>query len=386
MNKTMLSVLTGIILFIIPLKAFAHGTAEEHASEGVINYWSYGLVASLLLLAIFLTLFVTAKTKMKYLNLKNKSNRDKQGSLKTRNKVFKWGSIISSLFVIVSLIALNVNGDDKVTFTHIHGLGYTSDGGEIYVPAHDGLRVYKDGSWAIPAEGNSNDYMGFTMFENGFYSSGHPGPNSDLPNPLGIVRSTDKGKTVETLGLTGEVDFHGMTVGYETEEFYVFNPAQNSQMDQPGFYYSTDQAKTWKQSELAGIEGQAIALAAHPTEAGVVAIGTDQGVFLSKDHGDSFEKLSISGAVSAVSFGHQNNLLVATQTDKVSLFQIDLATKETVKQSVPDLGEDAISYIKQNPVNQDEFVFATNNRSIYMSNDGGKTWVQSVDKGEAITN
>lgn len=381
MNKIMLSILTSLSLFIIPLKAFAHGTVEEHAREGVVNYWSYGLIASLLLLAIFLTLFFTAKTKMNYLNLTNKSNRKKHGPLQKGNKIFKWGSILSSLLVIIFLIAMNVNGEDKVTFTHIHGLGYTSDGEEIYVPAHDGLKVYKDGSWTAQTAGAQHDYMGFNMFKDGFYSSGHPAPNSDLANPLGIVRSTDKGKTIEKLALSGEIDFHGMAVGYETEAIYVFNPAKNSQMDQPGFYYSTDEAKTWNQSELAGLEGQAIALAAHPTEGGVVAVGTDQGIYFSKDHGDNFAKLSVSGAVSAVSFGHQNDLLVATQS---GLFQIDLATNETVELTIPDLGEDAITYIKENPVNKDELVFATNTKDIYISSDGGNTWDQSVEEGEAI--
>ncbi|MFZ3580134.1 F510_1955 family glycosylhydrolase [Virgibacillus sp. DJP39] len=304
--------------------------------------------------------------------------------MRKRNNIYKWGSILSSLLVIVSLIAFNVSGEEKVTFTHIHGLGYTNDGEEIYVPAHDGLRVYKDGTWTIPTEGSKHDYMGFNMFKDGFYSSGHPAPNSDLANPLGIVKSTNKGKTIEKLALYKEIDFHGMAVGYKTEEIYVFNPTKNSQMDQPGFYYSTDEAKTWEQSKLAGIEGQAIALAAHPTKKGVVTVGTNQGIFLSEDHGNNFEKLSITGSVSAVSFGHQNNLLVATKTDEVSLFQIDLSTQESVELNVPDPGEDAISYIKQNPANKDEFIFATHKKDIYISNDAGNTWNQNVDEGVAI--
>lgn len=374
MKKVLLLITTSITLFLLPVQAFAHGT-EDHASQDVVNYWGYGLIISFLIFAIFLALFITAKFK------KNKSNSEMQKS----NSIFKWGSIISSLLVIISLIAFNASGEEKVTFTHIHGLGYTSDGEELYVPAHDGLRILKDSSWTIPTEGERHDYMGFTMFKDGFYSSGHPAPNSDLPNPLGIVRSKDYGKTIETLGLTGEIDFHGMTVGYETEEIYVFNPAQNSQMNQPGFYYSTDKAKTWEQSDLAGLKGQAVALSAHPTDAGVVAIGTDQGVFLSEDHGNSFERLSISGTVSAVSFGHQNNLFIATRTDEVNLFQIDLSTKESVELSVPEIGDEAISYIKQNPMKQNELVFATNNRNVYTSNDGGNTWNKTVSEGVAIT-
>lgn len=44
-----------------------------------------------------------------------------------------------------------------------------------------------------------------------------------------------------------------------------------------------------------------------------------------------------------------------------------------------------ITYIKQNSVNKDELVFATNTRDIYISGDSGNTWDQSVDEGVAIT-
>ncbi|MFZ3576696.1 F510_1955 family glycosylhydrolase [Virgibacillus sp. DJP39] len=384
MKNALLSILTGVAMFLVPLNVFAHGT-EEHTNENAVNYWNYGLMASLLILVILLTLLILTKTKTKQLDLKKKENREKQQTLQKRNKIFMWGSIVFLLLAISSLIAMNASGEDKVTFTHIHGLGYTSNGEKIYVPSHDGLRVYNNGSWAVQTVGEKHDYMGFSMFENGFYSSGHPIKSSDLANPLGIVKSTDYGKTLELLDLYKEIDFHGMTVGYETEEIYVFNPKQNSSMDQPGFYYSTDETKTWKQGKLEGLEGQASSLAAHPTKEGVVAIGTDRGVFLSQNHGDNFEKLAVSGPVTAVSFGHQNNLLVATITDEVNLSEIDLTSKKVEELAIPKLGEDVIRYVKQNPATKDEFVFATDKKDIYISNDGGNNWTQSVDEGVAVS-
>ncbi|MFA7746586.1 hypothetical protein AB8738_14955, partial [Salinicoccus roseus] len=63
-----------------------------------------------------------------------------------------------------------VNTEEEVTFQHFHGLGYTSDGEELYVPAHDGLKVFKDGAWTIPTEREKHDKMGFSMFKGGFYS------------------------------------------------------------------------------------------------------------------------------------------------------------------------------------------------------------------------
>jgi hypothetical protein len=96
---------------------------------------------------------------------------------------------------------------------HIHGLGFSGDGKQLLVPAHDGFRVYAEGAWEMPAL-PVYDYMGFAPANDGFYSSSHPGPSSRLVNPLGLVKSTDGGKTLDSLGFEGESDFHLMGVGY----------------------------------------------------------------------------------------------------------------------------------------------------------------------------
>ncbi|MRH44465.1 hypothetical protein GH741_17615 [Aquibacillus halophilus] len=384
MKKTSLSLLTSFILFF-PLDVFAHGE-EEHASEATINYWSYGLAISLILLIIFLALYVLAKRKVGNLSLKNQADRQNHKSLLKRSNIYKWITILTGVLSIFFIIMVNVDSDNieekQISFQHIHGLGYTSDGEELYVPSHDGLKVYTHGSWTTHTVGEKHDYMGFSMYKNGFYSSGHPAPNSDLADPLGIVKSTDSGETIEILDLYEEIDFHWMTVGYETKDIYVFNPSENSRMEQPGFYYSTDETKTWNQAALNGIEGQATSLAAHPTEKGTVVLGTVEGVFLSTDYGNNFEKLSLEEAVSAVSFGHESNLLVGTQTNR-NLYQINISTNEVSQLTIPNLDEDFIRFVKQNPINKEELVFSTDKRDIYFSNDGGKTWSLSVDDGVA---
>lgn len=379
---TLLSAINSI-LFFIPVNVLAHGT-ETHENEEVVNYWNYGFIFSLLVLVTFLGLVMWKKRRMNNLDLKNNENRKRHHDVSKRRVTYKWISVLASVSTIFFLIMMNINGEEKeVTFKHIHGLGYTSDGKELLVPAHDGLRIYKDGLWTVPEEGKKHDYMGFSMVKEGFYSSGHPAPNSDLANPLGIVKSEDQGKSLEKLDLYSEVDFHGMTVGYETKEIYVFNPSENSRMEQPGFYYSTDDTQTWKKSLLQGIEGQAASLAAHPTKEGVVAIGTNKGAFLSDDHGNRFEKIPRLDNISAISFDRENNLLAATQADGVKLFRIELPDREVSELDIPTLEGDSIAYVKQNPKNKDELVFATTAKDIYFTHDGGETWNQSVDKGIA---
>jgi hypothetical protein len=59
---------------------------------------------------------------------------------------------------------------------------------------------------------NDFDFMGFHVQSDGtMLTSGHPGPISDLPNPLGLLESKDNGENWETKALLGDVDFHILT-------------------------------------------------------------------------------------------------------------------------------------------------------------------------------
>ncbi|MDQ0256369.1 hypothetical protein J2S74_003789 [Evansella vedderi] len=292
--------------------------------------------------------------------------------------------IIVSLLLVAAIIIVAQNvisTSNNVTFQHIHGLDYSGDGQTIYVPAHDGLKFYKNGTWYDQTEGELHDYMGFSMFEGGFYSSGHPAPRSQMGDPFGIVKSTDSGKTLEILDLYEEVDFHGMAVGYRTREIYVFNPHPNSRMTEPGFYYTTDETETWNQSELKGLIGQPSSLAAHPTNEGVVAIGTNTGLYLSQDYGNSFISLLENMNVTAVSFDHGDSLLVGLPQGLIS---IKMDGSDQIDFTIPSLDSgDVITFVKQNPENENEYVYSTRNKDIFLSKDGGATWEMIVNQGVA---
>ncbi|QTM99057.1 hypothetical protein ERJ70_06930 [Sediminibacillus dalangtanensis] len=380
-KKTILFTIMNLLLFLLPTQVFAHGTDET--SNSGLSIWTYGLLGAMIILLVVATLFILSSMKLTKLNVKKKEERILHQKKSKQKNIFKWTTIGAMILSIFFLIMVNTSQDEEITFTHIHGIGYTNDGEEILVPSHDGLRIYKDGHWTKPTDSEEHDFMGFSMYKDGFYSSGHPDPNTNLKNPLGIIKSTDKGKNMEILDLYGEVDFHGMTAGYETKDIYVFNPQENSRMDGPGIYYSTDETKTWTKSTLSGIEGQTSTLAAHPSETGIVAIGTGEGVFLSSDYGDQFEEVLDLGKVSAVTFDFNNRLLVGVQSDEIQLMRIDLNSKETTNLNFPILEGDAISYIQQNPVDNQEIVVATVNKDIYFTHDGGVTWEESVNEGKA---
>lgn len=271
-----------------------------------------------------------------------------------------------------------VAGDAKVEMPHIHGLGFSPDGEQLLVPAHDGLRIYANGQWSVP-DGPAHDYMGFTPASDGFYSSGHPHPSSGLVNPLGLIKSTDGGQTFAQLGFAGESDFHFMTVGYHNHAIYVGNPAPNSRL-QPGIHYSLDDGKTWQQSALQGLTAQPIQMAVHPTEANVVAVATEQGVFLSTDHGNTFATVGPTDRVTAVTFHLEGkHLLFGYQ----QLFTYDLSAQQVEPVPSPAVAEeDAISYIAVNPVQMDELAVATFGRNIYLSQDGGQSWTRIAQEGK----
>ncbi len=95
---------------------------------------------------------------------------------------------------------------------HIHGVARDPDTGDVVLATHAGLfRLGADGP--VPV-GPVVDLMGFAISPDGSYlASGHPGPGSDLGQPVGLIRSVDRGRTWTTLSRSGESDFHGLTAG-----------------------------------------------------------------------------------------------------------------------------------------------------------------------------
>jgi photosystem II stability/assembly factor-like uncharacterized protein len=93
---------------------------------------------------------------------------------------------------------------------HVHGVAINPGDDLVYLATHHGLFRYDDtGPTRV---GPVIDLMGFTVAgPNHFYASGHPGEGSDLPNPVGLISSTDAGQTWTPLSRQGQSDFHALT-------------------------------------------------------------------------------------------------------------------------------------------------------------------------------
>ncbi|MGM0883214.1 MAG: F510_1955 family glycosylhydrolase [Bacillota bacterium] len=291
---------------------------------------------------------------------------------------------IYQIFICVILLVTSACSNNKVTIEHIHGLGYTSDGKQILIPAHDGLVSYSDGKWGN-VDSPKNDYMGFQTVDNGFYSSGHPGPGSTLKDPIGIVKSSDLGKTLTKLGFEGESDFHRMAVGYKTHAIYVINEQQSSKLNSSGLFYSTDDAKNWTKSAAAGLNEEPTALAVHPTDEKTIAIGTKSGLLISNDFGNRFEMLLPDQFITSLNFGENGELLIAGAINP-NLIDINITTKKKKEMKLPVLdNDDAVSYMDQNPKDANEIVVTTFKKDVYLSKDLGLNWTKIVDKGNGIS-
>ena len=289
---------------------------------------------------------------------------------------------VSLVCTLVLYLCVPIHAAPSLTLHHVHGLSYSADGKQLYIPMHHGLAIYSDRRWA-KAPGPEHDYMGFAVTREFFYSSGHPAPGVPLKNPLGLIKSQDRGQTWEHLGLSGEADFHLLATSYQTNTVYVFNTAANSRMPRPGLYYTTDDGKQWRAVPGTGLIGSPASLAVHPTQDQVVAVGTRSGVYLSQDYGAHFQPLADAQPVLAVFFAFDGQHLWCSSFDgQPTLTRVQWQTGQRESIVLPPLDQDTVMYIAQNPANLQEWAIATYKRDVYISADYGRTWTQIAKQGE----
>lgn len=140
--------------------------------------------------------------------------------------------VLPALFVAGVVAFTVLDGDERdraaepapdTAMGHIHGLGVDDEGQKIYIAAHSGFFRASAGQPTERVGDTWQDTMAFLRVGEGdFLASGHPDLTSDLPTHLGLIGSTDQGRTWQLLSLAGEADFHaldsvgGWVVGYDS--------------------------------------------------------------------------------------------------------------------------------------------------------------------------
>lgn len=225
---------------------------------------------------------------------------------------------------------------------HIHGLGIDPADGVLYAASHHGV-------FRIPTGGEPErvsevqDTMGFTIVgAHRFLGSGHPGPqDTGRPPHLGLIESTDAGRTWQTLSLSGEVDFHALEAkhdqvyGYDSQtgqlmvssdrqnwdrraqlplaDFAVHpdNPDELLATTQQGLARSTDGGRTF--SPVPG--APTLLLVDWPAVATLVAVAPDGTVHHSADGGTTWASQgAVPGAPQALATHDDSEVYLATET------------------------------------------------------------------------
>lgn len=233
-------------------------------------------------------------------------------------------------------------------FGHVHGLAFDENTEQLLLATHNGL--FDVAADPIVKISPTIDLMGFAVAgEKQYYASGHPGPGSDLPNPVGLIESTDGGKTWQELSRQGQSDFHAMAVSDEgvigfdgalrltpdgeewSEADVQIQPANLAAFlggsivlatTEEGIQRSTDGGLTWSLINNPPI----LLLTTFADAETVVGIAPDGTVHLSSDAGQSWKETGGSTnppSAIAASMDDENGLRIWVATEKGIEFSDD---------------------------------------------------------------
>jgi photosystem II stability/assembly factor-like uncharacterized protein len=195
----------------------------------------------------------------------------------------------------------------------------------------------------------------------GCLGSGHRDLTPDLPPLLGLIESTDEGRSWEPISLLGEADFHVLrsagerVYGYDAsgDRLMVSENAGRSwaQADRPaplvdlvadpsdadhvvpaaasdlarGLYESRDGGRSWERV------GYAVGLLAWPVRDRLYLVDGSGSVFLSTDGGDRFERRGALGGQPSAFLGQSADELYAALHDGRVLLSRDGGSRWEVR-------------------------------------------------------
>lgn len=163
---------------------------------------------------------------------------------------------------------------------HVHGLGVNPADGALFVATHTGLfRASAQASSAERVAGRYQDTMGFTVVgPNRFLGSGHPDGRESLPPFLGLIESSDAGKTWRPVSLGGEVDFHVL----EASDERIYGYGSDFESREPRFLTSADGGRHWERLEA---PEPVMSLAISPEDSKQIVVSGEERVYRSGDGG-----------------------------------------------------------------------------------------------------
>ncbi|MGI8597146.1 MAG: F510_1955 family glycosylhydrolase [Thermoleophilaceae bacterium] len=278
------------------------------------------------------------------------------------------GFVLGGLLVLVSVAAIvfvatggsadeGVDGAESAAGAggHIHGLGLNPKDGALFVATHNGLfRTAPEGGEAVAVGESGKDVMGFSVAgPDRFLGSGHPGQLENLPSNLGLILSTDAGRSFDPVSLLGEADFHVLRSA--GTRVYGYDGSSGRLMA------SADGGRTWGAREP---PASLIDLAIDPRNPDHVVASTDSGLFTSSDGGRTWRQL-----------GEQIVLLAWSAPERLFLLDADgrVAVSEDGGRRFRETGKVAGEPVVLMAARSDLYV-AQADGTVQRSSDGGASW------------
>ncbi len=195
-------------------------------------------------------------------------------------------SLLAAALIMVWLVNHEESeAEPSGVLSHIHGMAVNPSDELLYVATHEGLFVLgEDGTPTRVGQGRQ-DLMGFTLVgPDHFLASGHPAPADDGPSHLGLIESTDAGRTWEPVSLGGEADFH--VLRYSHGKAYGVDSVS-------GQLLVSEDLVNW---EPRGSQ-QLFDLAVHPIDPDAIVATGPSGTLGSNDGGRTWEPIATESMV-----------------------------------------------------------------------------------------
>lgn len=243
---------------------------------------------------------------------------------------------------------------------HVHALGVNPRDGALFAATHTGLfRIAADGAAERVAD-RHQDTMGFTVIgPDHFLGSGHPDLREmrerGAPPLLGLIESTDAGRTWKPRSLSGKADFHALVAAHG--RIYGYDSTGGAVM------VSSD-GTTWETRAKLPLSGIAVS----PAEPELLIAATPAGPQRSGDGGRSWRALPGPAAV-LLAWPSADALWAVTATAELYR-SADGGDAWQRRGVLPDRPAALLA-------TSDTLYVALHDQGIVRSRDGGATW-QSV--------
>jgi hypothetical protein len=203
------------------------------------------------------------------------------------------------LFLLVVPMSVGCGDDDDVGLPepgggvgdagpiHVHGLGINPSDGALFVATHTGLfRAAQGETSARRVAGRFQDTMGFTVIgPDHFLGSGHPDGREGLPPFLGLIRSTDAGRSWEPVSLLGKRDFHVLEAAGER----IYGYGSDFETREASLLVSDDRGRSWQERTT---PEPLLSLAVDPDDPDHIVVSGDQRMYSSSDAGGGWRPIA----------------------------------------------------------------------------------------------